>query len=246
MGAVNDELLKRLGISESQLRLDLDQSRVESKNPGIKGAHLEHAVRQFVSDWTPGNVRVGCGEVFDAMSNKSQQCDGIVLNDEQPFWRGLDSSAPYLIEGVESIFEIKTNLGTKELRDVLSKAEVASRLRPTHSHGDQLLARPSRYTEIRPFWAIAIESSLSTKGILSRLKADQPDALDALFVLDRGAFINFRSDVWQALWTDEAGKSQLGWHLVEETNVLSALVGWVNATLPRIRSNQPIILNYMK
>ncbi len=241
------DFFTRIGIEEQDLVLQLQKSRIKYSNSSIKGQDLEIAVREFLDEWTPLNLRIGCGEVIDSLGNRSAQCDGVIVNLHQPFWKDRDSNAIFLIEAVESIFEVKTLLGTSDITDILQKAESAERLEPKHSKNDQIHSvwGPTRFTDNPPFWAIAFEGKLSTSTILQKLR-DSSGALDALFVIGQGSFVNLREGTGPVQFKNSDGTLKSGWHFEEETSVLVTLLEWLHAVLPQIDRAIPVLAKYFK
>ncbi|MEV8268615.1 DUF6602 domain-containing protein [Microbacterium sp. NPDC076911] len=201
--AVAARLSAAFAAEELTLRSALDRARADFDHRGVRGDALERAVRHFLSGHLPRKYAVGTGETIDRLGHRSSQLDVVVLNDEQPFVHELDTSGLYLIEGVAAVGEIKTRLGTTELVDILAKGQRLREIQPTIAAGADMRGQPSdiiRFVDSVPYFALAIESSLTPETILEKLR-EAPDvqawsgnllpALDALFVLDAGVLFQF-------------------------------------------------------
>lgn len=236
---------KSLGIREKDLENQLQLARLQYSNSSIKGQDLEIALREFIDEWTPLRLRVGCGEVIDSFGKRSAQCDGVIINLHQPFWKDRNSNAVYLIEAVESIFEVKSSLNTAGLDDIIQKADLAEKLKIKHSQNDEIKSPwgATRFTDHPPFWAFAFEKSLSSNAILKKLN-DSENSLDALFVLGQGSFVNLRDGGGQSQVRNPDGSIKTGWHFEEESPVLETLLQWLHAVLPQVERASPVIRNY--
>ena len=114
--------------------------------PGTIGASREKAVRDKLKQVLPQGAGVGTGFVIDLQGNVSQQMD-IVLYEQAlcPVYRINDSdeAAYYPCEGVFAVGEVKSDIGTKEFKDVLQKIEsVKTRRRYDGKNLPYLLDKP--------------------------------------------------------------------------------------------------------
>lgn len=249
-----------LAVNEKILSAALDKARASFDNPGNKGDAVEDAVREFLRAHLPSKYRVGQGEVIDRFGARTSQLDVIVLNDEQPFTYGSSDAAMYLCEGVSAAAEVKSVMATKELLDTLAKGERFRKLRTTYDGGAERFTNPSdarRFYVSAPFFALAIESKISAETILQTLldhpevESPEPDggtlpALDALFVLDKGVFLNLGDGQGGfASWDPVFGHYQEGWVFHSHENVLVSLFTWLNAVMPRVRRFSSIAVPYM-
>lgn len=242
-----NDLLALLGLHERDLILHLDKARAKFSNSTNKGGVLESAVRNFLDEWTPLKLKLACGEIIDSFGHKSKQVDGLIINLDQPFWQGEDTPGTYLIEGVESVFEVKSKLGTRDLTDILDKATAVEKLVIAHGMNDQLMHPygPTRFTDHPPVWAIAFEKGLLPKTVMQTLlKSD--GALDAIFVLGQGVFINLREGNGPVQVRDGEGNLKTGWHFEADEAVLSTMIRWLNSVMQMINRAGPVMKSYFR
>jgi hypothetical protein len=240
------------------LRAALAKARADFQHGGIKGDVVEVATRSFLRSHLPRKFDVGTGEVIDRYGARSNQLDVIVLNDEQPFVHGLDINGMYLAEGVSAIGEVKSRMGARELSDILAKGERIRTLKPTPLSGDTIHGNPhdiARFVTSFPYFAIALESTMTTQNIVNTLIAsgevDSPDGsgarlpkLDALFVLDRGVFQHFGNGQGSMQLIAPNGTSLPGWASLADESVLVSLFAWLNGVMPRITRAGAIAVPY--
>lgn len=181
----------------------------------------------------------------------------MVLNDEQPFVQEPDTSGLYLIEGVAAVGEIKTSLGSSELDDILAKGARLRQIEPTISAGAEVRGQHSdilRFVDSVPYFALALESSLAPQTILEKLRL-APDvtawsgnalpALDALFILDRGVYLNFGDGLGANRFIYNDGTLGTGWIGPQPDGALVSLFNWLNGTIPRVRHASSIATPYL-
>ncbi|KJL25937.1 hypothetical protein RN51_00444 [Microbacterium oxydans] len=242
---------------ETTLRAALDRARADFEHRGVRGDAVERAVRHFLSRHLPRKYTVGTGETIDRLGHRSNQLDVLVLNDEQPFVQEPDTSGLYLIEGVAAVGEIKTSLGSSELDDILSKGQRLRQIQPTIPAGSEvrgLISDIHRFVDSVPYFALALGSSLASETILQKLM-DAPDitswngttvpALDALFVLDRGAYLNFGDGEGALQFRLPDGSAGTGWFGPFPDGALVALFNWLNGSISRVRYGSSIASPYL-
>ena len=126
-GSRFEEILIHL---ETQLLAELPKARAATSHRGDKGAKVEAATRELLSERLSSNLWVGCGKVYDAFGGESGQTDIIVANQDQPFGYPKHVPGEYLIEGVSAVGEIKSKLTIAELRKSIDLATKYKSLRP--------------------------------------------------------------------------------------------------------------------
>lgn len=242
---------------EGTLRAALDRARADFEHRGVRGDAVERAVRHFLSRHLPRKYSIGTGEAIDRLGHRSSQLDVLVLNDEQPFIHEPDTSGLYLIEGVAAVGEIKTSLGSGELDDILAKGARLREIEPTISVGAEVRGQHSdiiRFVNSVPYFALALESSLAPLTILEKLRAapdvtawsgDSLPALDALFVLDRGVYLNFGDGMGANRFMLVDGTVGTGWWGPFPEGALVSLFNWLNANIARVRHASSIATPYL-
>jgi hypothetical protein len=258
----NEEVSRRLSsmlnADEAVLLAALDRVRAEFEHRGLKGDALERSLRELLSRRLPRRFRVGTGEVIDRFGARSSQLDVILLTDEQPFVHADDESGMYLIEGVAAAGEVKTRLDGAALDDILQKGGRIRGLRPTYLQGDEIYTNPSdrsRFVESIPYFALAMESSLSAETTLERLGADSGAQngsgerlarLDALVVIGQGVYFNFHDGKGASQFVTTDGVSVTGWMGPFRGNALVQLFVWLNGVMPRVNRRQSVLPVYLE
>ncbi|WP_146244187.1 DUF6602 domain-containing protein [Curtobacterium sp. MCBD17_032] len=255
---------ERLGalfdVNEQKLRLALDEARASFDHRGIKGDVVEGAVRTFLRGHLQRVFDVGTGEVIDQFGHRSPQLDVVVSNSDQPFAYPIDASGLYLAEGVSAVGEVKSKLNSASLQDILTKGQQIRQIRPRPLQGDEVYGNPvdiDRYVMSLPYFAIAIESDISTESILKRL-ADAPllpagatdsgrrlPSLDMLVVLDRRMTAMFVMDGGSIHLLESDGSDVEGWGLVHPGRPLTDLFLWLNTNVTRVRRHTSIAIPYL-
>jgi hypothetical protein len=186
--------------------------------------------------------------------------DVLILTEDQPFVHGPDTPGLYLVEGVSAAGELKSSMGTKELRDALAKGQKFRTLRSTYSRGDT--RQPPSQSDARrfyasaPYFCLALETKVAPRTILDILEATpnvpspEPDggtlpALDALFTLDSGVFINFGDGEGAFAFVKPNGTYYSGWVYLGVNEPLVQLFTWLHSVMPRITRSSSIALPYM-
>lgn len=250
-------LTAAFAAEEATLRAALNRARANFEHRGVRGDAVERAVRQFLSRHLPRKYSIGTGEAIDRLGHRSSQLDVLVLNDEQPFIHEPDTSGLYLIEGVAAVGEIKTSLGSGELDDILAKGARLREIEPTISAGAEVRGKHSdliRFVNSVPYFALALESRLAPLTILEKLRTapdvtawsgDSLPALDALFVLDRGVYINFGDGMGSNRFMLIDGTPGVGWHGPFPEGALVSLFNWLNGNIARVRHASSIVTPYL-
>jgi len=106
---------EKLLIVEKQLKSKLEEIRATHKHRGNSGSVTESVVRQFLREYLPPYNRVGEGEIIDLDENISTQLDIIITNEYHPYLNDLKEPGLFIIEGVASAGEVKTNLNSNDV-----------------------------------------------------------------------------------------------------------------------------------
>ncbi|WP_206676446.1 DUF6602 domain-containing protein [Mycobacteroides franklinii] len=139
-GSRFEEILIHL---ETQLLAELPKARAATSHGGDKGAKVEAATRELLSERLPSNLWVGCGKVYDAFGGESGQSDVVIANQDQPFTYPKHVPGEYLIEGVSAIGEVKSKLTAAELTKSVALATKYKSLRPIRRSTD----KPSNWSQ---------------------------------------------------------------------------------------------------
>lgn len=100
--------------------------------PGLVGSAREHEVRRKLQSVLPSKVGVATGCVIDSYGNTSNQCDVILYEkDHCPvFSINEDPAATFIpCESVIAVGEIKSSIGTAEIKDAVDKIAKVKSLR---------------------------------------------------------------------------------------------------------------------
>lgn len=243
---VTRRLREALASQDIVLQASLAKSRSDFNHAGNKGDAVESAVRQFIRAHLPRKFDIGTGEVIDRFGNRSPQADVIILNDEQPFVHPPETHGVYLAEGVSAVGEVKAVMGSKELNDILDKAERVKAIRPTTPLGSTVRGSRGdleRFVDKLPFFALALEASVSFERIHELLTSERGQHLDALFMLDRGTLENF-GDGSGSLQYIINGVSQPGWWPSTDGSALASLFVWLNSVMPRVARASSVATQY--
>ncbi|PSW29176.1 hypothetical protein C9J19_07640 [Photobacterium phosphoreum] len=122
------EFLKELG---NDLIHDFEKAS-RATTPGIKGGVREFGVKQKLESVLPKMIGIGSGCIIDTSGSASNQTD-IVLYEKNIcpiFSINDDPQATYFpCESVIAVGEVKSDLGTKEIRDAVNKIASVKRLK---------------------------------------------------------------------------------------------------------------------
>lgn len=258
--AVRQRLESFVSSSEHVLRAALDKARAGHDHRGIRGDLVEEAVRSFLGNHLPKRLDVGHGTVIDRFGSFSKQLDVVVIDDDHPFRYEKDSAGSYLVEGVVAAAEVKASLSTQQLVDMLEKGAALRVLKPVQPNGSMRLGSSEsdthRFYVSPPYFGVALETKVSVETILQTLRTypDSPSpegcgrtipALDALFTLDRGVFLNLWDGQGDLFMTDESGNRATGWVWLGAEGPLVRLFTWLHSVMPRIQRWTSIALPYL-
>lgn len=242
---VTERLRDILTLNEQRLRAALNEARAMFEHRGVRGGHVEEAVRDFLGAHLSRRFDVGHGEVFDRYGHRAAQTDVLILSEDQPFRFPPRQAGSYIVEGVAPAGEVKSRLDSSSLTDCLDKARAFRALALSIPEGAMISAPKSdldRYYSSHPYFAVAVESSMTIPRILERLARDRSASealrsLDALFVLDMGAFIDFGDGEGSLKFQLPDGAFATGWQWVAPPErVLAELFVWLHAIMPKYQT----------
>jgi hypothetical protein len=244
-----DAVSNLLIAKEAELAASLASARAKFGHMGDRGDAAEAAVRELLSQHLPRWFDVGDGEVIDSAGRRSRQQDVVITTVDQPFRQGPNEPGLFIVESVFAAGEVKSNLTTAELSDVIKKGQSVKSLTKTHLVGDEVFANPAdteRWVSgPPPVFAFSFECDISPKTLVNRLASDAQNFVDAVFVLGRGAAINYgQGDGMQRLQLVD-GSDVRGWAWSVGQPSLLHFLDWLHA-LPRVQHRQSPFLNYLK
>lgn len=257
---VRERLVGIFDANEELLQIALTHARAAFNHSGVKGDAVERAVRDFLRAHLPRAFDIGTGEVVDIQGHRSPQLDVVVSNSDQPFVHPQDTPGIYLAEGVSAVGEVKSVLNSGALDDILRKGKLIRTLVPAHAAGDVVNGNPvdiARFVNTIPYFALAIESDISTDGILQRLSAEPElsvaqhaapimlPAVDLLVVLRPKLSLIFITPGGVIHLVDAAGNDVAGWGQIGGARPLTELFVWLNANATRVKRFASIATPYL-
>lgn len=109
----------------------------QATTPSLIGTAIEVPVRKELEQILPRGIAVGSGCIIDSYGNSSKQQDVVLYErDICPVFSINDTpdSTYFPCEGVIGVVEVKSSLGTADLRDSFEKIESVRRLRRYEVH----------------------------------------------------------------------------------------------------------------
>ena len=248
---VDDVIAARLQAKETELRAKLAGARAELVNPGNRGDAAEIAVRDFLADHLPRTLEVGQGEVIDSEGGRSPQTDVVITTQDHPFRYPPGDPGLFLVEGVVAFGEVKTRLTHAELDDCFRKGAKAKALQRLNFVGSEVFTNDTdrrRWVEgPTPFFVFAFETALDPESLLRWIGGSgTPSAIDAVFVLGKGAAIDFADGEGSfRMQVETTGRSLSGWAWMENAPALLTFLSWLHG-LPVIRHRTSPLNPYLK
>lgn len=102
-----------------------------ANHASILGDSRESFIRDILKRFLPNNIIIGSGQIVDDKGNKSKQIDIIIYRNDFPILRTFGSSDVYLIEGVISTIEVKSQLNEETLYQALENGKSVRNLIPS-------------------------------------------------------------------------------------------------------------------
>lgn len=227
----------------------MEEARGRLQQAGNRGDVAEHALRQFLSTHLPRAFDVGHGEVIDSFGERSRQMDVVITTPDHPYRHPSEEPGMFIVEGVLAAAEVKTRLTAEEVRDAVQKAASFKKLRKHHLSGSEVFANPStqkRWVEgPSPFFVFAYESEMAVSTLLDMLSGLASDAwIDAIFVLGRGAAVDYGDGQGTLHIRLRDGTDVTGWAWAEGQPSVLSLLTWLHS-LPRVMHRQSPYINYL-
>ena len=251
-------LIQKLAIIQKQLHLKLDEIRETHQHKGNKGSNVEQIIRDFLRVYFPSDNRIGQGEIIDSDGGISNQIDVIMTNEYHPHINDLSQPSLYFIEGIACAGEIKSILNSKDLETILSNCLRYKKLNLRLSKGMTIHSNPSdtkRFIEKRPYFLFAFESQVTLDTVFEKITefnnqhcSEIRQQIDAIFLLDRGAIINFGDGKGSFQFRDLQGNSIPGLirrPLENEPNLLFSFITWISAVIQRFTIYDNILIYYL-
>jgi len=251
-------LIQKLSIIQKQFQLKLDEIRKTHQHKGNKGSNVEQIIRDFLKVYFPSDNRIGQGEIIDSDGGISSQIDVIMTNQYHPHINDLTQPSLYFIEGIACAGEVKSILTSDDLKTILSNCLRYKNLNLRLSKGMMIHSSPSdtkRFIEKRPYFLFAFESQLTLNTVFESISEfnnqncpEIRQQIDGVFLLDRGAIINFGDGQGSFQFRDPQGKSIPGLimrPLEIEPNLLFSFVSWISAVIQRFTIYDNILIHYL-
>lgn len=113
------------------LKSSFNVSSSIANHASILGDSRESFIRDILKRFLPNNIIIGSGQIVDSKGNKSKQIDIIIYRNDFPILRTFGSSDVYLIEGVISTIEVKSQLNEETLYQALENGKSVRNLIPS-------------------------------------------------------------------------------------------------------------------
>lgn len=233
--------------------------RAKYDHRGNKGSCNENIIREFLREVMPDSLKIGHGEVIDSYGLHSKQTDIVVVDGTlQPFIKDKDYMAIpnlFIIDAVTCAGEVKAILDDKSLRDSLDNGRTFKLLSSKYSNGSIRCTNHHdavRFYDKKPFFIFAFESNISTDRVHKVVKeyyqnSDIPSQIDGIFILDKGAIINFGDGQGALTFINkETNKSVPGFvFCCDQNKVIERFISWIFAVMPRMLTLQNPIMHYL-
>lgn len=231
-------------LSESFARI-----RKTHSDSDVKGGANEGTVTEFLRRHISAASIISNVQIIDSNGSASGEIDVCVCNADQPF--APQPGQIVIAEGVDFVVQVKATLTTKEIERLVKNCESVKQLiRKSNSHDTVLVAEADipYYADRIPYFVFAFESELSFDTASESLHAElskisfelQPDAV---FVLGRGVFLNFR-DGKGFTWLKE-GESLTGLFALQTDRILTEFITYILRVVPRFIRHQSPLLHYL-
>ena len=184
-GPQREPILKEYFNNTANVLLaEYKRSRGQNSSTDL-GTNREHFCRNFLSKVLPLKLKVTKGEIIDTKDNSTGQLDVIIIRDDAPAIT-YGEAETYLVEGVFSVIEVKSNLTTDELEraaNTLSRVKALEPICGAIISSGPVLARPLRivFAYEGATWE-TLKDEINTRG--------WSDLFDLIVILNRGILIN--------------------------------------------------------
>lgn len=252
-----NRITSRLKLVDEKMKIELKEIQEKLEHNGNRGTEAETKFREFLKEYLPPINRVGEGEIIDSYGNYTTQLDIVVTNEFHPYLNKLDKPELFIIEGVQGVGEVKTNLQSKDIKVLINSCIEYKNLKP-NTKGNIMYGNPTdneRFVDHRPYFIFAYTSQMKIETIWEKLTEYYREnniqicqQIDAIFCLDIGAIINFGdgkgSFCWRAKGADE---NSTGLVVTKDKNgaILLEMMLWISACFKKIYSFESPILPYL-
>lgn len=220
---------------------------------GNKGSSVEQVLRDFITKYIPKNLSVGHGEIIDSFNKRSRETDIIIFNELQPFIENLSDPNLFMAECVMCVGEVKTDLST--LEDSIRKCYQFKSLKIKPTVGQELWCSPydqKRFYDKRAFFVFAFDSSISVEKIIEKLTFAYRDKeiveqIDAIFLLNRGAIINFGEGTGSYQFLKKETRTPYTGFVqtCTDQHVIKNFLTWLITTIPRMTYFTHPLIHYL-
>ena len=157
-----------------RLRAEVDAFGRTVNHVGERGRMNELALAGLLASFVPEGIGVGTGVLFDREDQQSNQTD-VVLFDRanQPAIMAQTTEVLFPIEVALACIEVKTTLGSSEVKDCFKKRRGLQALQPLHG------GHP-------PFVVLGYDAGLEPEGYIESLARDLEQLPDLICVLEMG------------------------------------------------------------
>lgn len=196
-----------LASQERRLREDFDRIRANYSDSDVKGFANEGVVAEFLQKHVSARYVVTNVEIIDSYREASSEVDVCACNTDQPF--DISPGQIVIAEGVDFVIQVKASLTSGEIDRIISNCDSVKKLCRKASDKDftyATMADIPYFVDRIPYIVLAFSSRLKLDSVqrkfiekLSNVALErQPDAI---FILNRGAILNFREGkgkVWRS------------------------------------------------
>lgn len=193
-------------LSQAEERLKLDAAQADNfQHRGLKGNERATALKSFLQDHLPAVFAVGSGEAIDFRDNGTGELDLFIYDRSTaaPIQSSAESSL-VPAEALYAVIEVKTTITQDELNKCFKAAARVRKLRPFKAKFQPAATNGAVFNDhFRcPYYIFSYHSNLGSDDwaekemerldIAATSAGCSLDAVDQLFVLDRGCILPTR------------------------------------------------------
>lgn len=254
----SDIFKKKLSIVDKQLIHKLEEIQVSLSHNGNRGSSAEAVMREFLKVYLPSSNMIGEGEIVDTNGNTTTQLDIIIANDNQPYINDLREPGLFIIEGVDCVGEIKTNLNSNDIATLIESCIRFKALTSDFVGGMSCFNKSDeeRFVKRKPYFIFAYKSQMKIETMCKKLldhyeenNVPFENQIDAVFTLDRGSIINFGDGKGSFKFLEFGTKNSLtGLRIVKnkDEGILLDLMTWMSSVIHKVIYYQPPIGKYLR
>jgi len=240
-----DIFKKKLAVVDKQLAAKLEEIQISLSHNGDRGSSAEYEIREFLRSYLPSSNRIGEGEVVDANGNTTTQLDIIIANEYQPYINDSKGPGLYIIEGVDCVGEVKTNLNSNDIETLMNSCMRYKKLTTNFIGGLANFNKSDekRFLTRKPYFVFVYKSQLKIETIHSKMvdfysenNIPIEEQIDGFFCLDRGTIINFGDGKGSFHFRMKDNKSVPGIIITKNVGdgILGDLMTWLSATSHKV------------